>query len=66
MWFKRHPGKNGSLQRNMEKTERRGVKAYHRAYGSKKKRIRAKAWRTYKQSTDAMSAYLYNCYFGDN
>lgn len=63
---KRNPGKNGSLQRNLEKAERREWGAYHRSYGSKKRRIQQKAWRAFAKVNEARRAYIDNCYFGDN
>lgn len=59
---KRNPGKNGSLQRNMEKAERWEWKAYNRAWDSKKKRIRKKAFKAFRKVRDVRQAYINHCF----
>ena len=61
MGFKRYPGKNGSLQRNWEKAERREWKAYDRMYKSKKMRIQQKACKTFLRANQARRAYVDHC-----
>lgn len=61
MGFKRYPGKNGSLQRNMEKAERWEWKAYNRAWDSKKNRIRNKSRKMYWRAGEARRAYCRHC-----
>lgn len=58
---KRNPGKNGSLQRDMEKAERWEWKAYDRMYKSKKMRIQQKACKTFMRANQARRAYVNHC-----